>query len=165
MASVPSTPADGMVKVVYVPTIADPSAPTSTELTGASAKDISCYLTADGWTNGVDEQVITDDRMCSTQTFEQPGRYSENLTIKYIENPTSSTDNVAAVTLVRGTVGYLVERRGVAYDTALAAADKVIVRPIKAGVQKHLAPEANSVLKIEQKVFITGAVVSATVAA
>ena len=68
-------------------------------------------------------------------------------------------DGLAASGVVVGAIGVTLTA------ILVAVAHKVIVRPIKAGVQKHLAPEANSVLKIEQKVFITGAVVSATVAA
>lgn len=158
MADIPGTPADGNVKIVWVPTIADPTAPTATEVTGASAKELSCYLTADGWTPGLDEQVITDDRLCSTQTFEQPGRHSRTLVIKYVENPTDSTNNVAHDTLIPGTAGFLVERRGATQSTALAADDVVNVWPVKAGQYDPQPPEANSVLKGQQKMFITGSV-------
>lgn len=158
MADVPSTPADGNVKIAFVSTLADPAAPTVTELTAVGVVDLSCYLTADGWTPGLDEQVVTDDRLCSVQTFEQPGRSSRTLTIKYVENPGSATDNKAFDTLAPGTSGYLVERRGVAQATAFAAADVVNVWPIKAGQYDPQPPEANSVLKVQQKAFVTGTV-------
>lgn len=158
MADIPSTPADGNVKVAFVPTIADPAAPTSTELTGAGVIDLSCYLTADGWTPGMDEQIVSDDRLCSTQTFEQPGRSSRTLSVKYIENPGSATDNKAYTTLAPGTTGYLVQRRGKAFDTAFAAADIVDVWPVTAGKYDPQPPEANSVLKVAQKMFVTGTV-------
>jgi hypothetical protein len=166
MADIPSTPADGNVKIVFVPSLADPAAPTVAELTGAGVIDLSCYLTADGWTPGLDEQVVTDDRLCSVQTFEQPGRSSRTLSIKYVENPGSSTDNKAFDTLAPGTAGFLVERRGTAQATAFAAADVVNVWPIKAGQYDPQPPEANSVLKVSQKAFITGTVhIGATVGA
>lgn len=158
MADVPSTPADGNVKVAFVETLADPANPTTSELTAVGVVDLSCYLTADGWTPGLDEQVITDDRLCSVQTFEQPGRSSRTLSIKYVENPTSATDNKAYTTLAPGTQGFLVQRRGVAHDGAFAAADKVDVWPITAGQYDPQPPEANSVLKVSQKAFVTGTV-------
>jgi hypothetical protein len=166
MADIPSTPADGNVKIAFVSTLADPTAPTSTELSAVGVVDLSCYLTADGWTPGLDEQVVTDDRLCSVQTFEQPGRSSRTLSIKYVENPGSSTDNKAFDTLAPGTAGFLVERRGTAQATAFAAADVVNVWPIKAGQYDPQPPEANSVLKVSQKAFITGTVhIGATVGA
>lgn len=158
MSDIPSTPADGNVKVAFVPTIADPAAPTTAELTAAGVVDLSCYLTADGWTPGLDEQTITDDRLCSTQTFEQPGRAARSLTVKYIENPGSATDNKAYTTLVPGTSGYFVQRRGKPFDTAFAAADVVDVWPVTAGKYDPQPPEANSVLKVAQKMFVTGTV-------
>ena len=158
MADIPSTPADGNVKIVFVPTLADPAAPKATELAGAGVIDLSCYLTSDGWTPGLDEQVISDDRLCSTQTFEQPGRSSRNLGIKYVENPGSATDNQAFDTLTPGTSGFLVERRGKSKDAAFAAADSVNTWPGTAGQYDPQPPEANSVLKVAQKWFVTGTV-------
>lgn len=158
MADIPSTPADGNVKIAFVPTLADPAAPTVAELTGAGVIDLSCYLTADGWTPGLDEQVVADDRLCSVQTFEQPGRSSRTLSIKYVENPGSATDNKAFDTLAPGTSGFLVERRGAAQATAFAASDVANVWPGTAGQYDPQPPEANSVLKVSQKWFVTGTV-------
>lgn len=158
MADIPSTPADGNVKVAFVPAIANTSAPTVAELTGASAIDLSCYLSADGFTPGLDEAVISDDRLCDTETFEQPGRSSRTLQVTYIDNSNTDDDNEAYETLVPGSTGYIVVRRGKAYDGAFAATDKVDVWPVKAGKYSDLPPEANSVLKVTQKLFVTGRV-------
>ena len=50
--------------------------------------------------------------------------------------------------------------------TALAAGQKVTVYPISAGEYNEMPPEANSVLKLGQKLFVTGQVkISATTAA
>lgn len=158
MADIPSTPADGAVKVVWVPTIANPDAPTVAEVTAGSAKDLSCYITSDGWNTGLNEQTISDDRLCDTQTYERPGRSARSLGIKYVENPGSTPNNVAYATLVPRAVGYFVVRRGPAYDTALAVADKVQVWPVQMGAYDWQAPEANSVLKVAQKAFVTAKV-------
>jgi hypothetical protein len=165
MSEIPSTPADGNVKVVFVPAIADTAAPKLSELTAASVVDISCYLTE--FTPSVDESEIEDERLCSTETFEQPGRIKHSLEGTYIDNTNSPDDdqNAAAETLVRGVVGFIVQRRGVPFDTAFAADQKVKVWPIKAGVQNSVAPEANSVLKTQQKFFVTGKTTDSVVAA
>lgn len=158
MADIPSTPADGNVKVMWVTTIANTDAPTTTELNAASSKDLSCYMTADGFTPAMDEAVIADSRLCDTQTFEQPGRVTRSLTTQYIDNSNTALVNVAFETLIPGTAGYFAVRRGKAYNTAFAAADKVDIWPIKCGQYSDLPPEANSVLKVAQKQFVTGAV-------
>lgn len=153
-----SVPADGALKVAWVPTIADTDNPTVAELTAGGVVDLSCYLAAGGFTPGTDEQVITDDRLCSRQTFERPGRYTDSLELMYVHNPDSPGNNVAYTTLTYLTTGYIVTRWGVAYETAFTAGDIVDVIPAQAGIQRKSPPEANSVLKVAQKIFITGAV-------
>lgn len=161
MAEIPSTPADGNVLVKVVPAVADLKAPKLTEVNAAAGVDISCYLTSDGYAPSVDQQVTTDERLCSTQTFEQPGRVSNSLDLTYIDNtnsPNETTSNKAKETLAPGSTQVLVVRRGKAYDTPIAVGDTVTLFPIKPGVYQEMAPEANAVLKIMQKQFITGPV-------
>lgn len=161
MADIPSTPADGNQKVLLVAAIADTSAPTVAELTAAGVVDISCYLTGDGFTPSLSEQVIADERLCSKQTYEQPGRSQYGLEVAYIDNtnsPNMATDNKAKDTLVPSAAQYLVVRRGKDFAAAVVATDKVTVYPIKPGKYNELPGEANSVLKIGQKLFVTGEV-------
>lgn len=153
-----SVPADGNLKAVWVPAIASTAAPTVAEVTAVGAKDLSCYLTAEGYDPTVDEQVITDDRLCSRQSFERPGRYKDSLTLGYVHNPDSPTDNVAYTTLDYLTTGFVVTRWGVPYEGALAAADVVDVYPVQCGIQMKQKPTANSVLTVMQKLFVTGPV-------
>lgn len=159
---------DGNVKVSWVTAIANTTAPTAAELNAASSVDLSCYLTADGLTTGTDEQAVTDDRLCSTQTFEKPGRFSDTLELMYVYQPQlpSAADNKAFFTLVHLTTGFIVIRWGKAYagaftasvTTPAAPADQVNVEPATCGVQREQPPEANSVLKIAQKIWISGQV-------
>ena len=153
-----SLPADGNLKVVWVPVIADTSAPSAAVLNGATSIDLSCYLTADGYAPGGDEQAITDDRLCSRQTFERPGRSSDSLELMYVYQAqvAAGTDNKAFDTLKHLTNGYIVTRWGKDYATAFIATDKVDVLPVQLGKQMKAAPEANSILKISQRSFVTG---------
>lgn len=159
MTEIPSTPADGNTLVLLLPTFADPAAPKLTET--ASAVDISCYLTASGWKPSLSEQVITDERLCSTEVFEQPGRSTDSLEVEYIDNtnsPDEATFNEAKETLVPRAPQFVLIRTGKPYETPLAVGDKVKIYPIKPGKYNELPPEANSVLKIGQKLFVTGTV-------
>lgn len=155
-----SIPADGNLRSAWVPALADPANPTLAELNAAGAVDLSCYLSGGGYTPGVDEQAIVDERVCSRQTFEQPGRVQDTLTIGYVYRPQEpvSATNKAFTTLKHLTSGYIVERWGQAYEDAWAAGQIVDVKPAKCGVQMKQPPESNSVLRVNQKIFIVGKV-------
>lgn len=155
-----SVPADGSVKVVFVPATANTAAPKITEGTATGAIDLSCYLTADGLNMSTEEQTITDDRLCSRQTFEQPGRFSDAMEVGYVYDAQNvvATQDLAYKTLKRGVKGFLYIRWGMNYETALTVGQKVDVVPVTWGTQRKQTPEANSVLKVMQKPFITGRV-------
>lgn len=162
---IPSTPADGNMKVVIVPTLADPSAPTVTELNAATTVDISCYLTAGGWQPTQDQATISDERLCSTQVFGQPGRKTLGLTMQVIDNTNSEYEaeyNKAVETLVEGQDLFAVERRGLPFDEPFEADQKVRVWPFKAGMKQLDPPEANSVLRATIPTFVTADVVDVT---
>lgn len=152
-----SVPVDGTRRVKFVETIAAPAAMTVAEVTAGD--DIGCYLTGDGWNPSGDQQTITDSRLCSPTDYEQPGRKSEALSIRYVFNLGTPADDVARLTLPEGTTGYLVNGLQKDSDEAWAADDWYEAWPIKAGVQRVLPSEANAVDRIDQKVFITGPVV------
>ena len=158
MAEIPSTPADGNTAVWFVPAITDPSAPSVSDLTAESVVDLSCYLTGDGLNLTSEQATITDERLCSTQIFEVPGRKTNTAEVTYIDNtnsPHETDSNEAAETLVEGARGYIVTRRGVAYEEPVASDQKVSVWPIEAGEPREVPPEANSVIRTIQKLFVT----------
>jgi hypothetical protein len=163
MTDLPATPADGNVSVKIVAAVADMDAPATTEIDAVTSVDASCYLTSDGFTPGLDEQVVADERLCSTQVFEQPGRHTRTLDVIYIDNSNTADPNEVKETLVPGSEHVIAVRRGIAFDTASANGQQVWLTPVKAGQYNDLPPEANSVLKTGQKLFVTGASVLATV--
>lgn len=154
MAEIPSTPADGNVKVVWVPAIADTLAPTLAELNAPEAVDVSCYLTGDGWTPGKEQATISDPRLCSRQEFGKPGRKTPSLSVTVIDNTNTEDPNDAIETLVENARGYFVERRGIAYEEDFAADQKVDVYPVTCGEKQSVAPEANSVIRSTIPMFI-----------
>lgn len=158
MTTPASLVADGMLRVDWVPTIANPAAPTVLELNAASGVQMSCYMTPDGYSPATDEATVNDDRLCSTDTFERRGRRTNTLMTTYVYRPqaTAATDNDAFDTLKEGALGYFVERWGQAYDAAWAAGQKVNVVPVESGTQIEMAPEANTTLRVMQKQFVRG---------
>lgn len=156
MSALDGVPADGNLKVLWVPAIDDVEQPTVAELTASGVVDISCLLTADGFNRAVNETPINDQRLCHTQDGEAPGRNSETLDLIYAFDPQSTdvADNGAYVTLKQGTKGYVVARYGMPWDDALAAAQVVDVIRGTAGRQAKQAIAANDILKVAQKIFI-----------
>lgn len=149
----PGVPADGNVRISFITTF---NGTTLAATVATAGVDLSCYFTADGFNRGMNEAAVADDRLCTTQSGEDPGRYNETLDVIYVynqQNPVPS-DNLAYTTLPRGTKGFLVVRYAKAYTAAWAALDKVDVIAITAGKQLKNAPAANEKLKVSQKLFI-----------
>ena len=154
--AIPSTPADGNVKVV-VATVAAGTVPTLTEL--ESAIDISCYLTADGFAYAMEQATISDERLCSTETFSLPGRKSHTLSLTGIDNTNSELEteyNEFVEALPEGASRVVVHRQGLPFDEPFAAGQKVRQIPIRVGAKAEVAPEANSVLRSTISTFVEG---------
>ena len=159
MSNIPSTPADGNVRTDIVTAIADIKVPKLTELNAATTKNVSCYITAGGFTFTPEQATISDDRECDTFTASQPGRVSAGSpTITVIDNTgtaIATTANVAVDTLVPGSTVYVVRRYGLAYDAAYATTvQKVDVLQVKVGKKQRIQPEANSVLRSTYALFV-----------
>jgi hypothetical protein len=159
MAAVPSTPADGNIRTVLVPAIADETLAevTVAEATAATAAHISCYLTPGGYAITVDQATITDERECDTVTRNAPGRKTYSLGITGIDNTNttlSTTDNELADALTEGSHWYAIRRRGKAFDTEFTAGDVVSVTEFTVGAKAEVAAEANSVLRSTWNTFV-----------
>lgn len=144
---------DGNIKVVYVPTLADPSAPTVTELTATGSVDLSCFIKSDGRAHTVDEDTVDNSKLCTTDNTETPGRIKHSWTLTYSREDDEEAD-MAYSTLKKGTTGFLVQRIGTAYATAFAADDKVDVFPVTAGYQLE-QPDVGGLVWYQQKMFVT----------
>ena len=144
--------ADGRGLVLFVPTIADPSAPTVVELTAVTVKPLTYSLVPDGFRHETTENTITSGRYTLKQVLELPGTVTDALEVQYV------TGSPADTALAEGSDGFIVHRLGVPNETEPAAAQKVDVIPIRAGVQRKVAPTANTELQKVQKLFVTGPV-------
>lgn len=153
-----SIAADGNVKVAFVTTLTSTTAPVVTQVTAGT--DITEYVTGDGLNHSVEQAEISDDRLSSIQTLQRPGRVTDTVELTYVyQTQGSPTDNEAYEDLAEDTDGFLVIRYGDPFSDAFAAADVVDVVPVTCGVQRKMPPEANSVLRVMQRLFVTGTVV------
>tara|TARA_R110002020_G_scaffold48774_4_gene139034 strand:+ start:658 stop:1149 length:492 start_codon:yes stop_codon:yes gene_type:complete len=143
---------DGRGLVLWVPTIANPAAPTVAELTAGTVVPITYSLTPDGFAHDTTENTISDGRYTLKQVLELPGTVTDTLELTYVAGTPAQT------ALVEGTDGFIVHRIGVLNETAIAAAQKVDVIPVRAGIQRKVAPTANTLLSRMSKMFVTGTV-------
>ncbi len=151
-------PADGNLRIAWAPALTDPKAPKLTELSAASVVDLSCYLTEDGYSPSMDQQMVADSRLCSTSDNERIGRFKDGLDLVYVYQPqadVSATDNKAFTTLRYRTTGFIVARWGKAFDLPWTVGDIVDVTPAQCGQQMKNPPEANSRLRVTQKIGVT----------
>lgn len=146
--------ADGQVKVVFVPSIADVTAPTVTELTAAGVVDLSCFIKSDGRSHTIDEATIDNGKLCDTTDPQMPGRVTHNWAVTYARKQ-ATADDTAYATLKHLTNGFLVERFGKPYSTAFAAADVVNIYEIACGEQNEKADKNDIVWIDSQKLFVT----------
>jgi hypothetical protein len=135
---------DGNIRVTYVASIANKAAPTVAELD--AGVDLECLVTSDGLNTPVNEDTVSNPKLCDTVNAEAPGRATHQPALTFYRQDTPSED-VAWTTMTRGTAGFLVVRYGVAHDTAYAAGDEVCVYPGKAGERQLQTPEANAATK------------------
>ena len=95
---------DGMLKTVFVPTIADITKPKVSELTGSGVLDLSYYLAGDGYQLNHTQEMIDDDREGSATVGQIPGQDKfDGGTMQVIDNTNvDGADNAAVETLTRG---------------------------------------------------------------
>ena len=166
--NVPSTPADGNIKTVLVPAVADLANPTKAEATAATAVEISCYLTKGGFALTVDQAVINDERECDRIVRQAPGQVTAGLSITGIDNTNTtyeSTDNELADALTEGSKWVAIRRRGLVHEEDLDTGDVVSVTEFTVGIKTEVAADANSVLRSQWAAFVTGHEPEATIVA
>lgn len=145
-------PIDGKVRVAWVSTIADISAPTTTELNAGIL--LQSTMTADGLMGFQPDTASVDtSSLASTFNTATTGRTSfSNMGLRLKKQ--TGTDTIWE-TLVRGTEGYVVLRRYVEESTAWASNDEVQVYPMICGETKDLDPEPNTLGRYEVPLFPT----------
>lgn len=152
----PGVVSDGNVLVLFVPTIADPTAPTATELTAQTVVPLTYSGSGDGYKHDVTINDVTINRFTMKQSLTEEGTTDDKITYTYVY--TNTVSDVALTALPEDTVGYIVERWAVPNAQVVAADDVVDVVPFKAGIPKKDAPTTNQELTRTQNLNVTGTV-------
>lgn len=151
----PDMLADGAVKIAFVPSVANMSAPTVAELTASGSVDLSCFIKADGRSHTIDQASIDNSKLCDTEDHEEAGRTTHSWALTYARKADPS-DDTAYATLKNYVKGVLVERIGPPAGQAFAAADVVSLYSVTCGAQLLKADKNDVVWVDSQKMFVSG---------
>lgn len=157
----PGVDAEARINAIFAPT----NSLSVATLNGATAVELTCYLTKGTLGISAETETGTDERECTAQVFEVLGKTTWTVNdLEYVWEPQaapSSPTNKAYDTLKKGTTGFLILRFGKDVDTAPAVGDKVWQIPVTLGAQVPKQREGNAAekLKITQKVVVSGNVV------
>lgn len=135
----PKTLADGNIRLAFLPTIANPKAPTASEL--QAAVDLSCrVLKSDFRASATGSETIEGmAALCETSNASAPGQSNYEVALTVFrwfdeENPGKADplgDIAYQALKTKGTRGFLVKREtGKAYDEEFAAGDELEVYEI-----------------------------------
>lgn len=154
----PGVDAEARINAIFAPT----NSLSVATLNGATAVELTCYLTKGTLGISAETETGTDERECTAQVFEVLGKTTWTVNdLEYVWEPqaaASSPTNKAYDTLKKGTTGFLVLRFGKDVDTAPAVGDKVWQIPVTLGAQAPKPREGNAAekLKIVQPVVVSG---------
>lgn len=117
---------DGMIRVDYVPTIANKAAPTTAELNAGTT--LTNFITKDGINTPSNQNMVDNASLAETFDAQVPGSFGGPITMTGIrDNATDTFWNLITYNLA----GYIAIRRGVTTATAWTAAQKVEVYPVQ----------------------------------
>jgi hypothetical protein len=143
---------DGKTRVAWVSSIANINAPTTTELNGGM--DLTPRLTPDGLKLDPTTADVDTSSLASTFDTMEVGRIKVDAELT-IKRGTTTPEDLPYSTLVYGTHGYLVVRRGITYGTAWTTGQQVEVYPVVCGERANKAPAANEVMKFMAPLKVT----------
>lgn len=155
----PGIDAAGMSKVVFVPALADASAPTVAEIKAGT--DLSCAIYA--FNASTEQGTVRLAKYCYKQAVEALGRATTSIeAIEYDYHPQKLDDPDYAyyTALEPGTHGFIIDRRGLDAKTAAWEADQLVdVYPVTLGARSRVAinPEAEGEkLRTRQSIAVRG---------
>lgn len=143
---------DGMIKVSFVPTVANVDSPTTAELN--AGVPLEGRLTADGLQIGTDTASIDTSKLNSTANSETIGRDTFTVSVTYVRGDDADAEAVQTA-LVRGAAGYLAVRRNKVSTLAFAAADEVELYPVICKRPNPAAPAANALQTVTVGMSVT----------
>lgn len=146
---------DGIAQLHYVATIADPSAPTITEI--EAGDDLSGFLRPGGDWNPLEGSTTDASDISSAFNKTARGTYGGQPFTAMFSNDDDPADDTAYNTLPRGTTGFFVVSfyGGSGADGALAATDVVSVYAIDVYTRKRSAYTRNEIAVFQIDAAVT----------
>lgn len=124
---------------------------TVTDLNSAAFVDVTYDLTAgSGWAETTSQETISDDRLTATETFAQPGKVTNGLTVQYVYGDESAK---ADDTLVEDEKLVAAVRWAVDHDADITSTSKFDFWLVKAGKKQRDQAAANSVFTKTQVLY------------
>jgi hypothetical protein len=159
-----SVSAFGTEKWVYVPTIADLSAPSLAVLNGATSLDVTKMLMeSSARPDASTEMARAERRVGDVESFEFPGETQwtgGEMMYQFAPQAAALSDGKKAYEkFPQGTAGFLVRRLGINRDTDFAVGQFVSIFPVAFGVQVEttVGEGATREVVIKQGVGVTAA--------
>lgn len=141
---------DGKTRVYWVPTIANKAAPTVAELNAGTS--LAAFLRKDGLDIPFTQNFSDNADLEDTFDAQSVGTFGANISLTIFRDDTTDT---AWDLFVYGTAGYIVVRRGAAYSTAWAAAQKCEVYPAQMHEPTPLSSSTNENVAAKAMLAIT----------
>jgi hypothetical protein len=141
---------DGNVKVTFVLTVADTSAPAAAELNAGT--DLQEYITKDGLAIEPEQAAVDNTSLASRTETEDAGttKYSIEFTVKRQD---TDLGDVGYNTLAPGQLGYVAIRRNLPHEDAWAAGQAAEVHPVRCGTRRMQPPALNTPQTFVSKLF------------
>lgn len=135
---------DGVVKVHFVATIADPAAPTTTEISAGT--ELTPFLTAAGIDTPMEGQEVDSSNLSTAFDLSVPGTFGGSVTGEFFRDDTADD---AWDALPRLTTGNLVIGRfgGSGTNGALTSGDNCEVWPVRVSSRSPLRIARNDVMR------------------
>lgn len=155
----------GKNKLQFVPTLADAQNPTVAEIDAGFPIECAIY----DWQPKADQPTSTESRFCLREDIESLGKVKYSIDpIKYVYDPQRPKEATGLyghyAKLEEGLSGFIIDRRGLDYDTvAYQAGQFVDVYPVTLGVKNRTPIDTgnkDSAQKytVEQSVAVSGPV-------
>lgn len=148
----PAVDQSGNLTIWWVPSIANPDAPTAAEIGATGAKRITYSFLPDGWNTTAPQEKNADERLTSKQIKQALGKISPDIAdLRYVD---STAADSATVLLAAGGAGHLVERRNVPNSTLIATGQKVRVYKVSLGAQAPTPVDGTGKFYMTQPVVV-----------
>lgn len=149
-------PFDARMGVWFAPTVADISAPTTTEI--GNGTDLTAFTSKAGVTFGVDNQTIDIGDLSTTFNAEIMGNHGASLSLELFRDDATDT---AWDTLPQGTNGYIIVQP---FSQTAAVGESAMVFQVETGEREPNASAANEAQKFTSESAVQAIDLDATVA-